>query len=706
MTLEQKLGQMTQPDLSSLSSNDHTDFQKIKKLGLGSVLVGGNGAPTNDGNLQTGNLDYHQATRENWKKLGDKLMEETVIEIELDEQEVAKIQLLLGTDAVHGNQHVIGEVLFPHNIGLAATFNPEHFYLQGQITANNTLASGWNYLFAPTVAVSHNAQWGRYYETLGQNSDMIKKYANEFVNGAQQVDQDGFIRGAMTSTKHFLGDGATYEGRDEGNDKVYNFTAFLEHNIQGYRGGIEAQTGTIMCSYSAINSIPMAINADLLQNVLKEKEGFSGFIISDYNERSKVASQGQPTSNIKMSEYESTCLIVNAGMDMMMMGGGAEDYISDLKKCVENGEVAMDRIDDAVKRILAVKMAMGIVQIVNNTSVDTDTQKLKQQQPVDPQFVAQSALKAAKESLVLLKNDNNLLPINLSQIEYVILIGERDIQERENYQVADEYVVQDTNNIGAQNGGWSVRWQGYEGNEFWSGEYKNSSSAFSIFDSLVNRLGNDRILKPNYTDIRNYTQIRRERSDFIQRLQSLNLTSQNTLIIGALTESPYAEYMGEINNSFCKGHMYPPAEGCLYINGYANPYMPYEQKTTLEISYDDFSQQVLSSVSSNIPLITVLITGRPMLINDEINRSTSFISAWLPGTTGGEAIVQAIFGEYLFGQNGYSNRLPIDWVQNMEDLQQFPIYNQNGDIPQIKTPLFQMGYGIYTQNSKIEKNIQ
>lgn len=105
----------------------------------------------------------------------------------------------------------------------------------------------------------------------------------------------------MTSTKHFLGDGATYEGRDEGNDKVYNFTSFLEHNIEGYRGGIEAQTGTIMCSYSAVNSIPMAINGDLLQGILKEREGFGGFVISDYNERDKVANQGQPTSNILMT---------------------------------------------------------------------------------------------------------------------------------------------------------------------------------------------------------------------------------------------------------------------------------------------------------------------------------------------------------------------------------------------------------------------
>jgi beta-glucosidase len=211
-----------------------------------------------------------------------------------------EIDLLLGTDAVHGNQHVIGEVLFPHNIGLAATHNIWHFAKAGYWTGKSVMDAGFNYLFAPTVAVSHNPQWGRYYETLGTDPEIIAKYAYEYVTKAQAV-KDGVMTGALTSTKHFLGDGATFNGNDEGNTHVNNFTAFYRHNVQGYLGGLAADTGTIMCSYSAINGIPMSMNAHPLTGILKDKMKFDGFVISDYTQIQKSAEQGLPTSYLKMT---------------------------------------------------------------------------------------------------------------------------------------------------------------------------------------------------------------------------------------------------------------------------------------------------------------------------------------------------------------------------------------------------------------------
>ena len=152
------------------------------------------------------------------------------VDVALDGGQTAKISLLLGTDAVHGNQHVIGLPLFPHNIGLSATHNVENFDNAGYWTAIKTLESGFNFVFAPTVAVSHNPQWGRFYETLGSDSNNISNFAQHFVQAAQMYNGT-LINGVMTSTKHFLGDGSTLNGNDEGNVRIYNFTAFYENNV-------------------------------------------------------------------------------------------------------------------------------------------------------------------------------------------------------------------------------------------------------------------------------------------------------------------------------------------------------------------------------------------------------------------------------------------------------------------------------------------
>lgn len=193
-----------------------------------------------------------------------------------------KIKLLLGTDAVHNNQHVIGTVLFPHNSGLACSHNPLNFYNQGYWTGVNVKTSGFNFAFAPTVAVSHNPQWGRFYETMGQEDNMIFEYGKQFVKGLQNIDGNGSWKGVVGSAKHFFGDGSTMFGANEGDARVYNFKNYVNHNIQGYKGAIASEIGTIMCSYSAINGIPMATSA-WLGNLLRNKLAFDGFVISDYD---------------------------------------------------------------------------------------------------------------------------------------------------------------------------------------------------------------------------------------------------------------------------------------------------------------------------------------------------------------------------------------------------------------------------------------
>ena len=190
---------------------------------------------------------------------------------------------------------------------------------------------GFNYAFAPTVAVSHNPQWGRFYETMGQESEMIFKYGKSYTEGLQGTPNN--LTGVLGSVKHFIGDGATTYGADEGNARVSSFKTFLNHNIQGYKGSIESEIGSVMCSYSGINWVPMALSP-MLNSILKQKLSFDGFVISDYDELNRVIDQQLPTDFQKFYALnESLTQVINSGVDMMMIPSRSDylDYIDNLK---------------------------------------------------------------------------------------------------------------------------------------------------------------------------------------------------------------------------------------------------------------------------------------------------------------------------------------------------------------------------------------
>ena len=277
MNLEQKIGQTIQADFYAITSKDKTDPNEAVSLNLGSLLVGGNGAPTSTGDLADVtplvNIEdklkavYLNATEANWKALSSRFSN-LGISVKTSDK-TYKIKFLLATDAVHSDQHTVGRVLFPHNIGLSCSHNPDNFFNMGYWTQVNLKKVGFNFAFAPTVAVSHNPQWGRYYETMGQEPDWIQQYAQKYVEGLQNVS-DNKLNGVLGSVKHFFGDGATYYGANEGDARVYNFTTFVNRNTKGYVGAVASGVGNVMASYSGINDIPMSINAYYLQNVLRE----------------------------------------------------------------------------------------------------------------------------------------------------------------------------------------------------------------------------------------------------------------------------------------------------------------------------------------------------------------------------------------------------------------------------------------------------
>lgn len=204
---------------------------------------------------------------------------------------------------------------------------------------------------------------------------------------------------------------------------------------------------------------------------------------------------------------------------------------------------------------------------------------------------------------------------------------------------------------------------------------------------------------PNYTTFTDTLKINIEREKYLESLRTLrkNMNSKNTLILSVVGENPYAEMVGDINIPYCQNKSIFAGDGCLW---WQNTYSPAVQSNTLEVKLNEFEQNVVNHIreqDKNIPMVSVLLSGRPMIVNDILNQSSAFISAFLPGTSGGQGIVDAIFGQYTFrpqGNNSRANTLSFDWPRSMESLKNFPYYGADGEIPTIPDPLFKAGYGL------------
>ena len=302
---------------------------------------------------------------------------------------------------------------------------------------------------------------------------------------------------------------------------------------------------------------------------------------------------------------------------------------------------------------------------------------------------------------MLLENEQETLPVDFNSYTHIVLMGEREEHEAlVNWQTATT-TFQDFDNIGAQNGGWSVSWQGYNGNFFWSGEHKDRSHASSILDALKARVDSSKtqLLYPTYSNPSDQDAVAQERNSFLSKLAALNgEADKRVLVIGVLAENPYSEWMGEINNPFCWGTS-SYAEGCIY-NVHANMYMPDQQATEIKVQYSDFAAQVISKikeVDSSAKMVHVVLSGRPVMMDMKGANVDALIAAFLPGTAGGEAIVTALNGEYNFRQEGNANRLPVEWFNSMDSLKDYPIYKAHvkgrPEIPDAKYPI---GHGLAT----------
>ena len=271
----------------------------------------------------------------------------------------------------------------------------------------------------------------------------------------------------------------------------------------------------------------------------------------------------------------------------------------------------------------------------------------------------------------MLKNAN-VLPVKTSTLEYIVLVGEKIININN---LAKNQLFLNYDNIGMQSGGWSVRWNGFGGNSQWLGDNKGNSNASSILDALKNLkqgvnylLFQFQLVYPNYTTFTEKTRIDLERESYLNELKNLRkkMNAKNTLILAVAGESPYAEFAGDVGIPYCQNETVLSGDGCMYDSG-LNPYMPPKQKATLDLEFSSFEKNVISHIreaDKNIPLLTVMLAGRPMLIDSILAESSAVLHAFLPGTSGGQGIVDAITGTYVIRPNGQSdtkNSLSFDW---------------------------------------------
>jgi beta-glucosidase len=417
MTLDEKIGQMTQAEQGELPK----DFSDVDVLFLGSVLSGGNSDPTPANTVQ------------DWTDMYDRLQQRAL-------KTRLKIPILFGVDAVHGHSNVVGATIFPHNVGLGATRDAKLVEEVHRLTAKEVRATGIQWTFAPCVTVPQDERWGRTYEGFSEDPALVAELGAAAVRGLQGTDLADPLR-VLACAKHFIGDGGTVwgTGKPDGPNKprfpldqgdVTLSAADLQRiHGQGYVTALEAGVGSIMPSYNSWNGVKASGSKELLTDLLKTKMGFEGFLISDYNAIDDLP--GDYRSDIKIS--------VNAGMDMMMVPSKYKEFYTTLKSLVEAKDVPMSRIDDAVRRILRVKFAMGLMDPKRNQMADRSLQA-----SVGSAEHRAVARQAVRESLVVLKNDKKLLPIAATAKRiHVAGVG--------------------ANDIGIQTGGWTISWQGKAG---------------------------------------------------------------------------------------------------------------------------------------------------------------------------------------------------------------------------------------------------
>ncbi|MEJ2858028.1 MULTISPECIES: exo 1,3/1,4-beta-D-glucan glucohydrolase [unclassified Saccharothrix] len=574
MTLAEKVGQMTQPEIGAITPDE------VREYHIGSVLNGGGSWPGRD----------KHAAPQAWLALADAYWTAS-------KATRTGIPVIWGIDAVHGNNNVYGATLFPHNIGLGAAHDPCLVRDISKATAEQVRATGQDWAFAPTLAVVRDDRWGRTYEGYSEDPRITRAYGYEAVKGLQggshrRVD-------VLATAKHFIGDGGTIGGKDQGVNPS-SVAEMINLHGQGYYGALAAGAQTVMVSFNSWTNTDLGINEGKLHgsklavnDILKGKIGFDGLVVSDWNGHGQVAG----------CTNDSCPQAVNAGIDVFMVPNDWKAFIANTIAQVESGQIPMSRIDDAVTRILRVKLRSGVL----DAPKPSEREHAGSQEALEAKRLAREAV---RKSQVLLKNNNRVLP--LSSRAKVLVVGKS------------------ADSMANQSGGWTLSWQG-TGNT--NADFPNGTT---VLGGLREALGEANVTFSEKGDV--------DPAGF-------------DAVIAVIGETPYAEGVGDIG------------------------------KRTLEAA-KLFPQDlaVLDKVSGKgTPVVTVYISGRPLHVNKELNRSDAFVAAWLPGTEGGGVADLLVRGRHSFP--GYTGTLSYSWPRSAC---QTPL-NPGAEG---YDPLFKHGYGL------------
>jgi beta-glucosidase len=578
MTLAEKIGQMTQAERIDVDA----DPSLITTNGFGSILSGGGSTPASN-------------TPEAWADMVDRY-QQAALETRLG------IPIIYGVDTVHGHGNLQGATVFPHNIGLGASRDPDLVEQVEHIAAIETRASGPQWAFAPCICVARDDRWGRTYESFGENPKLVEKMETA-IDGFQGTKPSDLAKPdrVLATAKHFAGDGLTTYGTGEGDYTVdqgidqVSRAEFAKLALAPYIPAVKQHhVGSVMPSFSSVdwtddgigNPVKMHANQELITGWLKQQQGFDGFVISDWRAIRQLP--GTYTDQVEAS--------VNAGVDMFMEPiqapnnpNGWNVFIPTLTGLVDSGAVPMSRIDDAVSRILTAKFELGLFEHPYTNRKNIDTIGDRQHRKV--------ARRAVAESQVLLKNRQHTLPLSAAKSQPVYVAGSN------------------ADNIGNQAGGWTLTWQG----------------------GSTNVIPGETVLDAVRSTSKGRVQFSETASDKVPA------NAAGIVVVG---ETPYAEGFGDVNGP---QWAYDPGD-----QGVPRP------KKTMQLS--DADTLAVRRVCAQAASCTVLVvSGRPMIIPPELlDGIDALVASWLPGSEGmGVADV-------LFGKKPFTGKLPVTWPRTVD----------------------------------------
>lgn len=526
MSLEEKIGQMMLIERNSLKNDDD-----IALYGLGGLLSGMGSKPETN-------------TPEGWLSMVNGYTR-------ISKTTRLAIPVMYGADAIHGHTNIETATVFPHFIGLGATGDPELIKKVALATTEELAASGIYWNFSPNLDVLGDPRWGRFFESFGSSTSLVTELGTAYLDGIKSYDSSPYH--PIGTAKHFVGAGAMVWGEsynkdfmiDQGESKMTSEELFQRH-LPSFEAAIAAGVPSVMVGLNSWQGQKLSTNKYLITDVLKNDLGFDGFVVSDW----------YGVYEIEKNKYNSAVTAVNTGIDMIMLPFEYQRFMKDMQKAVKNGDISQERIDDAVARILKVKFQIGLFDNVDyNTNLTQD---------IGSEEHRKIAREAVSKSMVVLKNDNNLLPISkFSQKIYVAGTA--------------------ADNLGMQLGGWSVEWQGIDGN--WT---------------------------PGTTILDGIREVMSPQVDLFYNKDGNFETDNQLADIGIMVvgEKPYAEGWGDTKN--------------------------------LSLNSDDL--KTIEKLKKNSKkILVIIISGRPLEIKNEIKNWDATIAAWLPGSEGG-GVADIIFG--------------------------------------------------------------